>query len=366
MAKNVLVIFGGASNENEVSVITGTMAANVLKSAGYAVTPVYIAQNGGIYADERFLDVTFFKNKGYLNSPGAAVANGGVYVFKKSGKVKNFVKVDVALNCCHGGDCEGGAVCGLCALAGIPLASAQTFESAAFMDKYLTKLLLFSLGVKTAEYAYVTGVADLSLRDDLPPFPVIVKPVSLGSSIGVEKCENAEELLAACKTALCLDGAMIVERYIENRREINCAAYFYNGEVITSECEEALSCGELLSFEDKYQGGGKSVLPADIPRDTAEKIKNTVKLVYGKLNMRGIVRFDFILDDEEIILSEVNTVPGSLSYYLLSSGFKNFKTVLSAVIDQAERDFADKKSKTLIYTGILENISSNTCKLGVK
>ncbi|MDE6586368.1 MAG: ATP-grasp domain-containing protein [Clostridia bacterium] len=364
MTENIAVIFGGASNENEISVITGTMAVNVLKSAGYAVTPVYISQDNEIYCDERLGDIANFSSDKYRTFPRAIFANGGVYTLNKRSKPKNFIKVDVALNCCHGGFGEGGGISGLCAVLGIPLASAGVFESAVFMDKYLTKLILSSLGVKTAKYAYVTKSG--GCHGDMPPFPVIVKPVSLGSSIGVEKADNEEQLAVALESALIYDSAAIVEEYFSDRREINCAAYYSEGKVIISPCEEALVKGGIFSYDDKYRGKGASAFPAELPEDISSRIRDTAAEVYSKLNMRGIVRFDFIICDGEIYLSEVNTVPGSLSYYLLSGGFKDFAGILKKVILQAKQDFKDGQNKKLIKTGILENLRPNACKIGRK
>lgn len=366
MQKNILVIFGGVSNENEISVITGTMAANVLKGAGYSVIPLYIAQNGKFYSDEKLADISGFSGDKYSSFPRAIVANGGVYALNKRGIPKKFTPVDIALNCCHGGWGEGGGVCGLCAANGIPLASAGLLESSAFMDKYLTKIVLAGLGVKTAEYSYIKSMEELGCAVNMPQFPVIVKPVTLGSSIGVEKAENEEQLKDAVQTALMLDCAVIVEKYLSDRREINCAAYLADGEVVTSECEEPLSQSAVYSYEEKYRGGVKSVFPADIPVELSRKIRDITGSTYKKLNMRGIVRFDFILSCGEIYLSEINTVPGSLSYYLLSSGFKNFAPVLQKVIEQSLADAAAAKSKKLIRTGVLENIPSNACKTGRK
>ena len=291
MSKTVLVIFGGVSNENEISVITGTLAANVLKSGGNTVIPLYISQNGESYSADSLADINNFKGEKYKTAPRAIIANGGVYILNSRGKPKKHMNVDIALNCCHGGSGEGGAICGVCNLAGIPLASAGTFESAAFMDKYLTKLVLSALNVKTAEYRYIKSIEEIA---EISDFPLIVKPVNLGSSIGVEKAENAEELKAAVETALIYDSAVIVEKYLKNRREINCAAYFADGKVITSECEEAMTEGDVLSFEDKYAGGGKSVFPARLPQDISGAIINTTAEVLEKLNRRGIVRFDYI------------------------------------------------------------------------
>ena len=366
MTEKIAVIFGGMSNENEISVITGTMAANVLKGTAFDPIPVYIAQNGDIYGGQLLFDIKNFKGEIYKKAPRAIIADGGIYLLSKRGKIKKHIALCAALTCCHGGAGEGGGLFGVCEMAGIPLAGAGIFESSAFMDKYLTKIVLKGLGVKTAEYDYVTDVEKYKTGGDMPQFPLIVKPVNLGSSIGVERVETPEELENALKTSLIYDSAAIVEKYFEKRREINCAAYFYDGEVITSECEEALSNGGILSFEDKYQGGGKSVFPADLPPNMSQLIKKTTKKVYSSLNMRGIVRFDYIVSGKEVYLSEINTVPGSLSYYLLSKGFKDFYGVLEKVICQAQNDFKLRHGKKLLRTGILESIPSSTGKLGAK
>ncbi len=366
MGKTIAVIFGGISNENEISVITGTMAANVLKGGGDTVVPVYISQNGNIYAGEALCDIKNFRTENYAAAPRAIIANGGIYTLNRRGKFKNFIRADAALNCCHGGLGEGGGICGLCALAGIPLASAGIFESASFMNKYFTKLVLSSLGVKTAEYRYIRSLSDLDKIADSLEFPLIVKPVNLGSSIGVEKVDDIFGLKSAVESGLMYDGGIILEEYFAERREINCAAYFSEGRVCVSECEEAFGGGDILSFEDKYDGGGKSVLPADLPPDTSLLIKNITSAVYSRLEMRGIVRFDYIISGGTVYLSEINTVPGSLSYYLLSAGFKDFYAVLNAVINQACEDFEAGKNRKLIKTGILENVPSNACKLGKK
>ena len=268
MQRNIAVVFGGISNENEISVITGTMAANVLKSGGETVVPLYISQKGEIYTGAGLADINNFKNGNFTVFPRAIVAKGGIYVLNKHGRPKKFVKIDVAVNCCHGGWGEGGGVCGLFALNGIPLASAGMFESAAFMDKYFTKLILNSLG--------------------------------LGSSIGIELAENGGELEEAVQAAFFYDDGVIAEKFLQDRREINCAAYYSGGKVITSECEEAFTKGDILSYDDKYAGGGSSVLPADIPAETAAEIKGITERVYTKLNMRGIVRFDFIISRGEL------------------------------------------------------------------
>lgn len=361
MSKTVAVVFGGASNENEISVITGTMACNILATGGTQVLPVYIAQSGAFFCGAELKNIETFRQDGYKKCPRAIIAEGGVCILNARGKIKKKIKIDCVLNCCHGGWGEGGGLSGVCAAAGLPLAGAGAFPSAAFLDKYLTKILLKGLGVKTAEYEYVTPDTEYKRSLD---FPLIVKPATLGSSIGIRKVENDGELKEALECAFIYDGGAIVEKFLENRREINCAAYFADGKIVVSQCEEAVTYGDILSFEDKYQGGGKSVFPADIPQESATCIREITRTVYEKLNVRGIVRFDFILADD-IYLSEVNTVPGSLAYYLFSKSFKEFYGVLYKVIEQAESDFKLSQKK-LLTTGILQNLPASAGKLGRK
>lgn len=354
---DIAVIFGGSSNENEVSVITGTMVCNVLLNGGKSVLPVYIDHEGEIRADEKLSDITVFKGKGYEAAPRCGFVRGGVAILKKSGKLAFVASVGCVINCCHGGAGEGGAVAGLCGIIGVPFSSAGLFESAAFMDKYYTKLVLNSLGATTAKYVYSRDIAGAIEGARALGYPVIVKPATLGSSVGIEKCDNEEELKAALDTAFELDGGVLIEEYFSPRREINCAAYFSDGKAVTSPCEEVASGGSVLSYDDKYCGGGKRVFPAELDEETAEKIRAETERIYTALNMRGIVRFDYIMANGRIYISEINTVPGSLSQYLLSSGYGNFYTVLCAVIAQAKADFVAQKAKKIITTGILNGIA---------
>lgn len=356
---DIAVIFGGISSENEVSVITGTMVCNVLKKGGKRVLPVYIDHGGNFYADEELADVSIYKNGGYKKYPPCGFAGGGVVIFNNRAKPKFFVPCGCVLNCCHGGAGEGGAVAGLCNLFNVPVASAGLFESAAFMDKYYTKLVLESLGVKTARYAYSRDITGAIEGAKALGYPVIVKPATLGSSIGIRKCGDEKELKEALATAFELDGGVLVEEYFSPIKEINCAVYCRNGAAITSECEEVSSDGELLSYDDKYCGGGRRKFPAELENEVSSDIKNTTARIYSALNMRGIVRFDYIIFGGQPYLSEINTVPGSLSQYLLSDSYKSFYGVLCDCIEQAKADFAAKKKKRVISTGILNNIKPN-------
>jgi D-alanine-D-alanine ligase len=360
---DVAVFFGGISNENEISVITGTMTCNILKNGGLKVLPVYVTQAGKMYAGEGLADINCFKGDIKLNARFAAVCDGGILLYDAKGKLKGKVEADCALNCCHGGLGEGGGACGLFGLNNIPLASAKLFESSAFMNKYYTKIVLTGLGVNVAPYRYLRDMSGAIAKAVSLGYPIIVKPANLGSSIGIKKVDREEELIPALQAAFAYDDGVLLESFISPRREINCAAYMADDKVILSECEEAITTGCLLSYDDKYSGSGRSVYPADIDGDAADKIKGITEYVYSALDMRGIVRFDFIMSDEQIYLSEINTVPGSLAHYLLSRSFSDFFNVLQGVIRQAQSDKKRAAGKMLINTGIINNFTSNACKI---
>lgn len=357
---DVAVIFGGISSENEVSVITGTMVCNVLKKGGKSVLPVYIDHSGKFYSGEELCDVSIYKNGGYEKYPQCGFSDGGVIIFNTRGKPKYTAPCGCVINCCHGGTGEGGAVAGLCNILNIPVASAGLFESAAFMDKYYTKIVLKSLGVNIAKYAYSRDITGAIEGAKALGYPVIVKPATLGSSIGIVKCDDEKELKEALITAFELDGGVLIEEYFSPIKEINCAVYCSNGVAITSQCEEVSSGGALLSYDDKYCGGGTRKFPAELEDSVAEGIKNETARVYSALNMRGIVRFDYIICGGQCYLSEINTVPGSLSQYLLSDSYKSFYGVLCSCIEQAKADYAERRKRRVISTGILNNIKPNT------
>lgn len=364
MLKNydVCVVFGGVSGENEVSVITGTMVCNVLKRGGKSVLPMYIDHSGRAYAGEELADISRYKG-GLKGGKECSFARGGVVQFNGRGKVKAFIKTGCIINCCHGGAEEGGAIAGAAKLFNIPIASANVFESALFMDKYLTKLVLKSLGIRTAKYTYFRDIAGAIAFGEGAEYPLIVKPATLGSSIGVAAATNKEELKKALETAFALDSAVLIEEYLAPGREINCAVYMGEDGVRVSSCEEVFSSGDILSYDDKYSGGGGRAFPADLDEKTAEKIRNAAKKAYLSLGMRGIARFDFILFGGKEYLCEVNTVPGSLSQYLVSENYDKFYSVLCSLINVAYADAEREKKRTVISTGILNDITLNACKI---
>ena len=364
--KNVAVVFGGMSSENEVSVITGTLAVNLLDGAGYAAYPVYLAQDGRMYTGRRLADVSAFRG-GMPKADEALFLHGALYAVKGK-KLALLSGIDCGLNCCHGAGGEDGLVAALFAQNHIPNASPDMAASALFMDKGLTKLAAKALGVRTAPYFRI-GEAEYAKRgafaircvEERIGYPVVVKPACQGSSIGVSVAADRPAFVRAVETAFSFDRCLIAEKYLAGAREINCAAYRAGGEIVLSECEEPVTANEILTFSDKYLAGEKGArrrFPADLPAVSVARVKGYTKLLYRRLGLRGVVRADFLLSGEEVYFNELNTVPGSLACYLFSESLAGFSRVLSDIIGEGIAAAAAGRGKKLLKnTGVFSSFS---------
>jgi D-alanine-D-alanine ligase len=269
-----------------------------------------------------------------------------------------------ALNCCHGGLGEGGGVSAVLEMQGVPLASPTIAPSAICMDKSLTKLFAKSLnipvvdGIRVRETDYKKRGAFL-LRHMVRrlKFPVIVKPVHLGSSIGIAVCKDEEEVKAALAAAYALDDCVVIEKFLLDKKDVNCAAYSAMGEVYVSEAEEAFSSHDgVYGFEQKYikkeqKRGGRALMTGML----RQRIRGYTKTLYKRLNMSGVVRMDFLVQGEKVYLSEINTVPGSLAYYLFCDRLSEAKAFFEGLVDDAIAR-SETGKKQLIKTGVLETI----------
>lgn len=367
MGKNVVVMFGGMSSENEISIITGTMTSNLIDPERYEIYPVYINVRGEMFTGKRLFETAFFADKDFAKKATRAVLSEGKLYAKKGRKLKELCRADVILNCCHGRGGEDGAVAALADLNGIANASPDLLSSALFMDKAATKLAARALGVKCADFFKINkrdydkrGKMAIKCVETRLKYPVIIKPARQGSSIGIIVAHDKDELTAALQTAFSFDDIVIAEKFFAEKREINCAAYRSGNEVIVSECEEPALKREILTFDDKYIEGGKertAAFPARLSKQTETLIKSYTKLLYKRLDMRGIVRADFLISGGEIYFNEMNTVPGSLAYYLFCDKMADFKDLLSNVLEQGMADFRVRQAQTVgIHCGVLNKI----------
>lgn len=358
MRKNIAVVFGGKSCENEISIITGVMAVNLLDSERYNAFPVYLSQSGEFYTGTALAEAASFRQDGYLQKGKKALFCGKNLCTIHKNKLKIVAGIDCVLNCCHGMGGEDGALSSLLDLNGIPNASPDAAPSALFMDKTLTKLAAKALGVKTAPYFRIgeeeyrkRGAFALRVIEERLHYPVIVKPARQGSSIGIAVAEDRARLVAAIQAGFAYDDLLIVEKYFERPREINCACYKSGEKYIVSPCEEPKTSHKFLTFGDKYLGGAKehaSQFPADLPRATAETIQGITRMLYRRLRLRGVVRADFLVVGKDVYFNEMNTVPGSLAWYLFCEKLSDCKQMLTELVEQGICDFKAKSGKKML------------------
>jgi D-alanine-D-alanine ligase len=236
------------------------------------------------------------------------------------------------------------------------------------MDKSVTKTVLRGLNIPTLDYLRVNecdykkrGAFLLKHIGSRLKYPVVLKPAHLGSSIGIALARDEGEVKRAIENAFRLDDRVIIEKYLDGKKDINCAVYSSDGEIFVSEPEEAFS-GEIYTFEEKYlkkegfEKRGQNALKAGVTGETREKIRSYAKTVYKRMNLRGVVRMDFLVSGQKVYLCEVNTVPGSLAYYLFCERVTDARAFFSTLIEDALRP---KKQKEIVRTGILQKPMGN-------
>lgn len=370
--RKVGVFFGGRSCENEISVLTGVFVARLLKE-NFEILPVYLHTDGRAYTSPKMIELDVFKNVKVERFERILFEEGTAYAFSPTKKkLRKIVKLDGAINCCHGGFGEGGGVAAWMEQNGVPLASPDLTASGVFMDKYTTKIVMKGLDVPVLDFIRVNekdyekrGAFLLKSIASRLKFPVVVKPAHLGSSIGIAVANNEEEAKTAIENAFLIDNRVLIEKYLEKKQDVNCAAYALNGEIIVSEAEGAFGEG-IYSFEEKYvkrkndenrgvlqKGGGRYALNSCVQ----DKIRAYTRKIYKRMNLCGAVRFDFLVSGEEVYLCEVNTVPGSLAYYLFCERLTDAKTFFTDLVEEAMR--VNKNEKKVLSTGILHTVQWN-------
>ena len=360
--KNIAVFFGGQSVEHDVSVITGVLTLNALKK-GYSVLPIFIDRGGEWYFGENLLDVDFFKNINYKKLEKVTILPWCNRLYKIKGKKHiPICEISAVINCIHGERGEDGSLSGLLKLSGIPLASPDLLPSSLFMDKHATKIFLKGLKIPTLSYQTASSVEDGLEATKQLGYPLVVKPKSGGSSIGVSTAKNEKELKKGLYTALLYDEQVIIEPMLEDFIEINHAVYRSGNQIVSSYLEQPLGKSGVLSFDDKYSVG-KRIFPAKLDKKLEEKIKKITEKIYSTLNMTGVIRIDYFVKDGKVWVNEVNTVPGSMAYYLYSNKTEDFLKMLDKLIKTAiERKEKDGTLIKEFKSGILNVTGSKGSK----
>ena len=391
---NIAVIFGSRSCEHDVSIISALQLIEAAKTAGYHVIPVYISRDGLWYTGDALFNVETFRD---FNPMGKGITRVSLDVSANAGdlwawppqRAGLFAKVpapvahiDCAIPVMHGLHGEDGTLQGLLEMANIPYASSGVLGSAVGMDKIAMKQMLRGTGFPVLDFVWFTRdqlalerEAIIEKIERKIKYPAFVKPAALGSSIGVSRANNREELEKAIDLAASYDRRILVEVGVENPVEINCAALGYGEDVRVSVCEMPIpSTGDkFLNFFEKYlrnagtkgesSRGMKSlarVVPAPIGEDLTARIQKMTKDIFRMLDCRGTVRIDFILDQNDMLyVNEPNTIPGSLAFYLWKECGVSFAKLVDIMVEGALLAHADKNKNVYAFDStILQKVAS--------
>lgn len=357
MKINLAVFFGGKTTEHEVSIISAVQAMHSLDKEKYEIIPIYIDKKGDFYynPDGKFLDINNYKN-----IPSLLKSSKKVVIGKDNDKVfirpienslfgsKDIAYIDVAFPIVHGTNVEDGTLQGFLHMFDLPFVGPNVLASALGMDKYAMKKILQSEGVPVLDGAKY-NINDYRKEDILIKkiemkfeYPIIVKPINLGSSIGITVAHNTEELKKALEIAFNFAEEIIVEKAITNLREINVSVCGDKYECHASACEEPHKKGDILSFSNKYlkddaQKGMTSHGKADIDEETEKYIKKIAMDTFKVLGCSGVARVDCMIDADTntIYVNEINTIPGSLSFYLWEKEGIKYQELLDELIKSA-------------------------------
>lgn len=378
MKTNIGVFFGGRSTEHEISVISASQAMAAVDRNLYDVTPIYISKEGRWYTGSELLDL-----KNYRNIPELLKKCEEVYMEPEYGDYNLYrrrrtllgkpiaAKLDVVIPVLHGSNGEDGIFEGILESIGIPYAGCNTLSSANGMDKITMKMILQACDIPVVDYVWFTDKQWYSRRDDLIGevekklgYPVIVKPANLGSSVGIGKAANRDELISCIDDAERYSSRIIVEHMVKNLREINCSVLGDCDEFSTSVCEEPLHSGDFLTYNEKYGGGGSKGtkgsrgmaasakrIPADLPEEVSDRIRFLAGETFRVLSCHGVSRVDVMIDADsgEIYVNEINTIPGSLSFYLWEAAGLSFDKLMDRLVKLAIKRKREQARKTFSF-----------------
>ncbi len=380
MKTKVAVLFGGKSVEHEVSIISGLQAYHALDRETYEPVAVYLSKDNAWYVGDGIGKIESYKDmKACLAAATrvvpVATAEGVALQRVPQKKFGNntVATFEVVLPVVHGTNVEDGTLMGMLEMLGVPYVACDVTSSALGMDKFAMKAVLKMAGLPVLDAVQFRGrtwaANSEAVMDTIEArftYPVIVKPVNLGSSVGIALAHDRASLRTAMDDACTFADRILVETAVQNLREINCAVLGDADDAIPSVCERPINADEILSYKDKYiagdkNGGGmsslKRICPADIPDELTAKVQDLAVKTFQALGCCGVSRIDFLNNTEtgELYINEINTIPGSLAFYLWEASGLSFASLLDRMIALAFKRKRDREALNFSFeTNILE------------
>lgn len=387
------VIYGGETVEHEVSVISALQAMNNLNEDKYDIVPIYISKDRIWYTGHMLRDIEFYKEfedeKKYATKV-MLYKKGKTFLLQRTTGLfrKDITDLDVILPVVHGNNVEDGSLAGLLDSIGIPYVGSHVLGGALGQDKVVMKQVMESVNLPIVPYTWFYDSEYLDNKENILKeikkigYPVIVKPATLGSSIGIEVAKNEKDIEPKIEDAMEYDTKIVVEKVIENLTEVNASVLGNYEYQKVSPLEEVMGEDEILSFADKYLGNAKSkgtaskgmastsrIVPARISEKLTKEIQDTAKQVFKVLNLSGVCRVDFLIDNKEnkFYVNEPNTCPGSLSFYLWKEAGMKYSELLDEMVSIAIKEYKHKNQKTMSFkSSIFDGFNGSKGLKGMK
>ena len=392
MKTNIGVFFGGRSTEHEISVISASQAMAAINRDKYDVTPIYISKQGKWYTGEMLFDTKNYRDMDALIAKCQEVYMRPIYGDYNLYKSKKpmfgsdvITKLDVVIPVLHGSNVEDGIFEGVLQTIGIPYAGCDVLASANGMDKITMKMILASCDIPVVDYVWFTDKQWFAQRDELIAkiegklgYPVIVKPANLGSSVGIGCAHDREQLIEKIDNAEQYSSRIVVEYMVKDLQEINCSVLGDCDDYQMSVLEQPLTSQDILTYTDKYMGGTKSAqgmaasakkFPADLPECETKRIQYLAGETFRVLSCHGVSRVDVMIEgasqpDEtgcrKIYVNEINTIPGSLSFYLWDGTGISFEEEMEKLVQLAIKRKREEGMKTVSYDQNIFNMTGGT------
>lgn len=398
MKLNIGVFFGGETVEHEVSIISAHQAIEALNKEKYHVIPIYIAKNRKIYCGDALNDMNNYKDLNKLIDQLTQVTlvqedNKVVIKPVKSGlfSKKELDTIDVAIPVMHGTNGEDGTIQGFFEMLKIPYAGCDLYGAAVGQDKVLQKHILKDNDLPITDWFWVYGSEMDEHQEEILEkvhkliYPVILKPARTGSSVGISIAHNDDEYLECFEEARQYDEKVITEKVVKPMVELNCSVLGDGANAKASVIEQvgSVSGDELLSYKDKYQGGGKGakgmksgsknagmastarIVPAPISDEQTKLVQSLALKTFKVLGAAGVCRIDFMMDAEtkKVYVNEINTIPGSLAFYLWKEEGMSFTELMDNLVRLAlERERRRSKMTFSYDTNLLSTYSESSAK----
>ena len=384
------VMYGGVSVEHEVSIISAVQAMHAINKDKYEIIPIYMGKDRTWYTGAMLTDIEVYKDFEDLKKYATKVVlinKDGKFCLESQGLFKRIVTdIDIVFPIVHGNGVEDGTLAGYLETIGVPFVGPKVLGSSLGQDKIVMKQVFASENIPYVkyewfyDYEYNNNAKEIEDRIKKLGYPVIVKPATLGSSVGINVVKDETKIKGAILDAITYDKKVIVEKMVENLVEVNCSVLGNYEYQETSVIEEVISTDEFLTYNDKYVGGGKGtkskgmastdrIIPARIDEKMAKEVSELAKKVFRSLNLSGICRVDFLIDKKtkKVYVNEPNTIPGSLAFYLWEPINKEYDELLDEAITLAIKEYKNMETKTSSFeTNILSNFGGTKGLKGSK